>query len=56
MKRPDKGVIGMKILGAGKLRDKPLAHNHIDCFTIGAESIAGMEDLVKKIPAASVRG
>ena len=30
----------MKILGAGKLRDKPdeclqfnLAHNHIDCFT-----------------------
>jgi len=54
--RPDKGVIGMKILGAGKLRDKPLAHNHIDCFTIGAESIAGMEDLVKKIPAASVRG
>lgn len=63
MKASGKGVIGMKILGAGKLRDKPdeclqftLAHNHIDCFTIGAESVAEMEDLVKKIPAASVRG
>ena len=63
MKAAGKGVIGMKILGAGKLRDKPdqclqftLAHDHIDCFTIGAESVAEMEDLVKKIPAASVRG
>ncbi|MGH9613967.1 MAG: aldo/keto reductase [Bryobacteraceae bacterium] len=46
MKASGKGVIGMKILGAGKLRGKPdeclqftLAHNHIDCFT--AASVRG---------------
>lgn len=62
MKASGKGVIGMKILGAGKLRNKPdealqyaLAHDAIDCFTIGAESREQMEDLVHKIPAASVR-
>ena len=53
----------MKILGAGKLRNKAdeclqfaLAQNVVDCFTIGAESRQEMLDLVKKIPAASVRG
>lgn len=58
-----KGVIGMKILGAGALRQKvdealqfALAQNVVDCFTIGAESRAEMEDLVRKIPAASTRG
>jgi aryl-alcohol dehydrogenase-like predicted oxidoreductase len=63
MKSKGKGVIGMKILGAGKLRDKvdeslqfALAQDCVDCFTIGAESRAEMEDLVRKIPAASVRG
>ncbi len=64
MKAAGKGVIGMKVLGAGKLRDKVdealqynLAHSDvIDCFTIGSESRAELEDLIRKIPAASVRG
>jgi hypothetical protein len=63
MKAKGKGLIGMKVLGAGRLRNKAdealqfhLAHNEIDCFTIGSESRAEMEDLLKKIPAASVRG
>ena len=63
MKDAGKGVIGMKILGAGKLRGNvdqalqfALAQDVVDCFTIGAESRTEMEDLVRKIPAASVRG
>ncbi len=63
MKAAGKGVIGMKILGAGRLRDKAdqslqfvLAQDCVDCFTIGAESREEMLDLTRKIPAASVRG
>ena len=63
MKTAGKGVVGMKILGAGRLRSKPdeclqfaLAHEQIDAFTIGAEGVLELGDLVKKIPAASVRG
>lgn len=64
MKAAGKGIIGMKVLGAGALRHKVdealqfnLAHaDVIDCFTIGSESRAELEDLLKKIPAASVRG
>jgi aryl-alcohol dehydrogenase-like predicted oxidoreductase len=63
MKAKGKGIIGMKILGAGRLRDKvdeslqfALAQEFIDCFTIGAESRAELQDLIAKIPAASVRG
>ncbi|HYZ84069.1 MAG TPA: aldo/keto reductase [Bryobacteraceae bacterium] len=63
MKSKGKGVIGMKILGAGRLRSRAdeclqfaLAQDAVDCFTIGAESIAEMQDLTTKIPAASVRG
>lgn len=63
MKAKGKGIIGMKILGAGKLRGKAdeclqyaLALDCVDCFTIGAESRQEMEDLLAKIPAASVRG
>jgi 1-deoxyxylulose-5-phosphate synthase len=63
MKAKGKGIIGMKILGAGRLRDKvdqslqfALAQEFIDCFTIGAESRAELQDLITKIPAASVRG
>ncbi len=63
MKAAGKGIIGMKIFGAGKLRGKPdeclqfaLGLDCVDAFTIGSESRAEMEDLVKKIPAASVRG
>jgi aryl-alcohol dehydrogenase-like predicted oxidoreductase len=63
MKAAGKGVIGMKILGAGRLRDKvdeslqfALSLDCVDCFTIGAESRAELLDLTRKIPAASVRG
>jgi aryl-alcohol dehydrogenase-like predicted oxidoreductase len=63
MKAAGKGVIGMKILGAGRLRNKAdealqfaLAQDCVDCFTIGSESREEMEDLLRKIPAASVRG
>jgi len=63
MKTAGKGVIGMKILGAGKLRNKvdeslqfALSLDCVDCFTIGSESRAEMLDLVNKIPAASTRG
>jgi aryl-alcohol dehydrogenase-like predicted oxidoreductase len=62
MKAAGKGVIGMKILGAGRLRtevDKSLQFalslDCVDAFTIGSEGRAEMLDLVKKIPAASVR-
>jgi predicted aldo/keto reductase-like oxidoreductase len=63
MKDSGKGVIGMKILGAGQLRNRvdeclqfALSLDCLDCFTIGSESRGEMEDLVKRIPAASVRG
>ncbi len=63
MKSKGKGVIGMKILGGGQLRDKTdemlqyaLAQEYLDCFTIGAESIDEFTDLTKKIPDASTRG
>jgi 1-deoxyxylulose-5-phosphate synthase len=63
MKKAGKGVIGMKILGQGALRDKAdeclqfaLAADCVDCFTIGSESRGEMEDLLRKIPAASTRG
>ena len=63
MKAAGKGVIGMKILGAGRLRHKvdeslqfALSLDCVDCFTIGSESRAEMLDLVNKIPAASMRG
>ncbi len=62
MKARGKGVIGMKILGAGRLRtqvDKclqfALSLDCVDAFTIGSEGRAEMLDLVSKIPAASVR-
>lgn len=62
MKAAGKGVIGMKILGQGALRKKAdealqfaLSLDCVDCFTIGAEGRDEMLDLVRKIPAASVR-
>lgn len=63
MKAQGKGIIGMKIFGAGDLKDKvdeclqyTLAQNFIDCFTIGQEGFHETKDLVKRIPQASVRG
>lgn len=63
MKEQGKGVIGMKIFGAGQLRDKvdeclqyTMGQDFIDCFTIGQEGFDETKDLLKRIPAASVRG
>ncbi len=63
MKAAGKGVIGMKILGAGRLQNRAdealqfaLAQEAVDCFTIGSESRGELADLLRKIPAASVRG
>jgi aryl-alcohol dehydrogenase-like predicted oxidoreductase len=62
MKNAGKAVIAMKVLGAGRLRDRldeclqyALAQSFIDCFTIGVESEAEMRELLVKIPDASVR-
>jgi hypothetical protein len=63
MKAKGKGVIGMKIFGAGRLRNRTdeclqyaLALDCVDCFTIGSESQQELSQLVTKIPAASTRG
>lgn len=62
MKASGKGVIGMKILGAGGLSDRPdyalqhaLALDCIDCFTIGSETRDQFQDLVKRIASANSR-
>ena len=63
IKAAGKGIIGMKILGAGSLAHRPdyalqhaLALDCVDCFTIGAENVAQLSDLVTRIPKASVHG
>lgn len=63
MKAAGKGVIGMKILGEGDLRNRvdealqfALRQDCLECFTIGAESRQELADLIKRIPEASVRG
>jgi len=59
MKAAGKGIIGMKILGQGDLsrrQDEALKYalglGVLDAFTIGAESKAEQEDLVRRIAAA----
>jgi len=59
MKAAGKAVVGMKILGAGDMRNRQdEALNHalslgiLDAFTIGAESIAEQQDLIRRIAAA----
>jgi 1-deoxyxylulose-5-phosphate synthase len=59
MKTAGKAVVGMKILGAGKLRDRQdeaikyaLSLGLLDAFTIGAESKGEQEDLIRRIAAA----
>jgi hypothetical protein len=59
MRASGKAVIGMKILGQGALRDKQdeaikyaLGLGVLSAFTIGAESIAEQNDLMKRISAA----
>jgi 1-deoxyxylulose-5-phosphate synthase len=59
MKANGKAVVGMKILGQGNLRNRQdealrsaLGLGLLDAFTIGAESIAEQNDLMKRIAAA----
>lgn len=59
MKSAGKAVIGMKILGQGQLRNRQdeaikyaLSLGLLDAFTIGAESKAEQEDLIRRIAAA----
>jgi 1-deoxyxylulose-5-phosphate synthase len=59
MRAANKGIIGMKILGQGQMRDRQdealnfaLGLNLLDAFTIGAESIAEQDDLLRRIAAA----
>jgi aryl-alcohol dehydrogenase-like predicted oxidoreductase len=59
MRAAGKGVVGMKILGQGDLRNRQnealnyaLGLGILDAFTIGAESINEQNDLMKRIAAA----
>jgi aryl-alcohol dehydrogenase-like predicted oxidoreductase len=59
MKATGKAVVGMKILGQGDLRHRQdeairysLSLGVLDAFTIGAESVAEQEDLIRRIAAA----
>jgi len=63
IKAAGKGIIGMKILGAGSLAHRPdyalqhaLALKCVDCFTIGAENVLQLSDLITRIPKASAHG
>ena len=60
-KAAGKGVIGMKILGEGRLRDRvdqalrfALGIDCLDCFTIGAANRGELQDLIKRVPANSL--
>jgi aryl-alcohol dehydrogenase-like predicted oxidoreductase len=59
MRAKGKGIIGMKILGQGALRDRQdealnfaLGLNLLDAFTIGSESKSEQDDLIRRIAAA----
>ena len=60
IKAAGKGVIGMKILGEGVMRDRvgealqhALALDCIDCFTIGAENrVRTLADLIQQDPGS----
>jgi aryl-alcohol dehydrogenase-like predicted oxidoreductase len=60
MKAAGKGIIGMKILGQGDMRNRQdealkyaLSLGLLDAFTIGAESRAEQNDLVRRIAAVA---
>ena len=60
MKAAGKGIVGMKILGQGDLRNRQdealkyaLSLGVLDAFTIGAESKNEQEDLIRRISAAA---
>jgi aryl-alcohol dehydrogenase-like predicted oxidoreductase len=55
-----KGILGMKILGEGRLKDQinttlnfVLGLDCLDAFTIGAANRVELSDLIKRVPAAS---
>jgi 1-deoxyxylulose-5-phosphate synthase len=59
MRAQGKGIVGMKILGQGDLRDRPaeairyaLSTGVLDAFTIGAESRKEQDNLTQRIAAA----
>jgi aryl-alcohol dehydrogenase-like predicted oxidoreductase len=59
MRAQGKGIVGMKILGQGDLRDKPaeairyaLGTGVLDAFTIGAENQAEQNGLTRMVAAA----
>jgi aryl-alcohol dehydrogenase-like predicted oxidoreductase len=59
MRASGKGIIGMKILGQGDMRNRPdealryaLSLNVLDAFTIGAENKTEQNDLIRRIAAA----
>jgi predicted aldo/keto reductase-like oxidoreductase len=59
MRAAGKGIVGMKILGQGDLRDRQneairyvLGLGTLDAFTIGAESTAEQKDLIRRIANA----
>lgn len=63
IKAAGKGVIGMKILGEGVMRNRVgealqhvLALDCVDCFTIGAENRTELADLIRRVPEASTLG
>jgi aryl-alcohol dehydrogenase-like predicted oxidoreductase len=60
MRAAGKGIIGMKILGQGNMRGRQdealkyaLSLGLLDAFTIGAESKAEQQDLMRRIAAAA---
>jgi aryl-alcohol dehydrogenase-like predicted oxidoreductase len=59
MRKAGTGIVGMKILGQGAMRDRPseavrfaLGSGVLDAFTIGAESRREQDDLTHRIAAA----
>lgn len=61
MHNDGKGIIGMKIFGAGQLRDRvdaclqfTLKQDYVHSFTIGQENQEEMFDLLERIPKASI--
>jgi 1-deoxyxylulose-5-phosphate synthase len=60
MRGGGKAVVGMKILGQGDMRTRQdealgyaLSLGVLDAFTIGAESIAEQQDLIRRIPLSA---
>jgi len=63
MKKNGKAIIGMKVYGRGQLVDKKdeclefqTGSGLTDHFTIGLESYEQLQDILKRLPEASVRG